>query len=105
MTFKPHQATITFGTLDIGGGMDTVTCGFPAITSTIRTIMRDGFRATGLTVVVGGSGLRVTGDISRTQGQLLELVSGRERLAWVTVVDPGSSVAARDKTYQVEYLG
>jgi hypothetical protein len=23
----------------------------------------------------------------------------------VTVVDPGSSVAARDKTYQVEYLG
>jgi hypothetical protein len=91
MTFKPHQATITFGTLDIGGGMDTVTCGFPAITSTIRTIMRDGFRA--------------TGDISRTQGQLLELVSGRERLAWVTVVDPGSSVAVRDKNNQVEYLG
>jgi hypothetical protein len=59
----------------------------------------------GLIVVVGGSGLRVTGDISRTQGQLLELVSGRERLAWVTVVDPGSSVAVRDKNDQVEYLG
>ena len=83
--------------------MDTVTCGFPAITSTIRTIMGDGFRATGLTVAVGGSGLRVTGDISRTQGQLLELVSGRERLAWVTVVDPGSSVAVQDKNNQAAH--
>ena len=38
--------------------------GFPAITSTIHTVMRDGFQAIGLTVVVGGSGLKGTGDIS-----------------------------------------
>ena len=52
------------GILGIGAGTDTVTYGFPAITSTTHTVMQDGFQAIGLTVVVGGSGLKATGDIS-----------------------------------------